>query len=539
MTRVEATILRALFCAPLCGVFACRNLLAYDKYQIVSDTGDAGITPVGECVRNSDCAPLSVPVQLTATSEPEADVEQRTATICEKTTKTCVPLLSTDCQRVSGDYRNDDAIILGTLFSTSGAQASVNLARERSAIMAADEINSAGGIPGGATARQLRPLVLVSCDEADLMSAGSHLVDELHVPAIIGPNTSQDTLDLSNKLTIAAGTLVISPTAVAASVADLLDDDLTWQMVPNDMQRVSLMAQAINALEVQLRATRRTPGVKLALIYRDDALGQGTRFALNTLELNGKSLTHADNLATHVRIRPYDPGTLEMLSRASTDEMVAFAPDIIVLVGTAEAVTQVMVPLEQAWTAPNRPEYVLIESSKTPELITAVSGKPALRRRIRGTGTLPDMRSTLVHEAFVVSYTARYPGATTDLFGVASAYDATYAVADAIAALRGQRITGRALAPLLRTLSNGGTEVELERSQTLTAFRLLSEGMPVTIIGANAPLQWDQRGAVVGGTVELWCIADLYDKPTYESSGLTLDLATGVTAGQYTQCAPL
>ena len=55
----------------------------------------------------------------------------------------------------------------------------------------------------------------------------------------------------------------------------------------------------------------------------------------------------------------------------------AFAPDIIALVGTAEAVTKVLTPLETAWTydagtGKSRPYYVLIDSSKVTELLNAV-----------------------------------------------------------------------------------------------------------------------------------------------------------------------
>jgi hypothetical protein len=42
----------------------------------------------------------------------------------------------------------------------------------------------------------------------------------------------------------------------------------------------------------------------------------------------------------------------------------------------------------------------------------------------------------------------------------------------------------------------------------------------------------------VGGTLEVWCIGVVGGKPGYQSSGLTLDLVTGRTAGEYTQCGP-
>ena len=533
----KALVSLAFRCLAVCLVPACDQLLGLDDYHVqatqpvsgsnaMAQVPDAAATTAPGCMKHQDC--MTFASQL---AEPSA----RDASVCVKSTGTCVKLLSDACQKVTGDYRDDQAIFLGTLFSTSGAQGSVNRAREQSVILAVDEINQLGGIPSAAPATEARRLVLVSCDEADLRGAGRHLVNDLRVPAIIGPNTSQDTLDLSNDLTIAAGTLVMSPTAVASSIADLIDADLTWQMVPSDVQRVPLMIHEINRLELELRVARKSASLKLAVIYRDDALGEGTRVALNALTWNGKALADPSNLEMQVRIRPYNPSGVEP---ALIDSMRQFAPDVVVLVGTAEAITQGMVPLERGWTAPNRPEYVLIESEKTPELLEAVAGDASLRRRIRGTGALPAARSAQINQAFIVSYTARHPDEASDLFGMGPAYDATYAIAFSIAALRGGMISGSTIARTLPLLASGGMDVELQSSKTLSAFRALAEGSPISVIGTTAPLRWDARGAVVDGTIELWCISEAGGKPGYDSSGVSSDLASDVIQGKYVQCAP-
>jgi ABC-type branched-subunit amino acid transport system substrate-binding protein len=509
----------------------CREVLQLEDYrtQLAEDAGtlvDAA-KPADGCERNRDCAAR------------QAEGSARGApTICHKATKRCVTLTSEDCQNITGDYTADEAIVIGSLFSTSGAQASINHAREQSAVLAVDEINAAGGVPAGATSAGSRPLVLVSCDEAQLLRAAGHLVNDLTVPAIIGPNTSQDTLDLSNKLTIGTGTLVISPTAVASSIADLLDEDLTWQMVPTDVQRAPLMRAEINTLEQQLRTARGVKSLKLAVIYRDDALGQGTRVGLNALEFNGAPLTDPINLGSNVHILPYQPS--QVGQTAMVDSTLKFAPDIIVLAGTAEAVTQVLVPIERGWTGPlsSRPEYVLIDSLKASELIDAVTGNPDLRHRVRGTGTRPASRSVAVNESFMVSYATRHPNEPTNLFGMGATYDATYAVAYGIAALRGRTITGRTISQNLPLLGRSGVEVELQGSKVLSAFRHLTETTPVTIIGTNAPLQWDSHGAILGGTIELWCISEAAGRSSYDSSGITFDLQLGRTEGTYVQCAP-
>jgi branched-chain amino acid transport system substrate-binding protein len=473
-------------------------------------------------------------------SDAEANGPQMVPRICVKPEGRCVPLLSDDCNLITGDYLHDNAIVIGSLFSTSGAQASTNLARQQSATLAVEEINAAGGIPAGSTSADGRPLVMISCDESmNLLRAARHLVEELKLPAIVGPNTSQDTLDVSNKLTISSHTVVLSPTAVASSIADLLDDGLTWQIIPTDVQRAPLMIQQINALESRLRQERNRQEVKLGVVYRDDALGQGTRVSLNALAFNGKPLADAVNLGNNVRIDPYDFRQPDQ--QAIVDAYLKFAPDIIVLAGTAEAITNVMIPLEHGWVGPNesRPQYVLIDSVKVPELLAAVAGNDDLRQRIRGTGVTPGPRSIAVNETFMVSYGTRYPGLPTTISGMGPTYDSTYSIAYAIASLRGSAITGPNVALGLRNLGRGGgTVVEVQSTKILAAFRKLSAGEAITAIGTFATLQWTDSGAVLGGTIEMWCIANPNGKPTFAQSGLTFDVAVGQSAGQYTQCTP-
>lgn len=438
---------------------------------------------------------------------------------------------------MTGDYADDDAITMASLFSTTGAQANTNLARQQSAILAIEEINAAGGIPMGPTSADSRPLVMISCDESvDLLRAGRHLLEELHVPAIVGPNTSQDTLDLSNKLSIAARSLVISPTAVASSIADLLDEGMTWQITPTDVQRAPLTIQQLNALEAGLQKQRNRQVIKLGVVYRDDALGQGTRVSLNMLQFNGKPLTDAINLGDNVRIDAYD--FRQPNQQAIVDAYLKFAPDIILLAGTAEVITNVMVPIEQGWTGPkeSRPEYLLIESAKVPELLAAVAGNDDLRLRIRGTGVTPGSRSVPVNETFMVSYAARYPGQAAAISGMGAAYDSTYALAYAMASLRGAPITGPNLAQGLRSLSRGGNVVEVQSTKVLAAFRQLAAGEGITALGTFAQLQWTDNGALLGGTLEMWCLASPGGKPAFDRSGLTFDVASGQSFGQYTQC---
>jgi ABC-type branched-subunit amino acid transport system substrate-binding protein len=505
----------------------CNEILGLaDKSIEKSDAGsseasDADPGKSANCSRNMDCVGM---------------VTDDGPAICLRPEMRCVELLSPDCTSVSGDYRDDKAIVIASLLSTTGAQAATNIERQQSAVLAVEQINAAGGIPHGSPPVH-RPLVLVSCDEvADLTRASEHLIRELRVPAIIGPNTSQDTLDLSNELSAAAGTLLISPTAVASSVADLLDDGLTWSMVPSDVQRAPLMIQQINALEMQLKKERNKQQIKLGVLFRDDALGAGTRSSLNALVLNGKAISDAQNLGSAVKLSPYRVGQSGQAELVA--EYVAFAPDIVVLAGTAEAITQLVVPIERAWGDGPRPHYVAIDSVKVPELLEAVERDGDFRLRVRGTGVVPTMASMAVSDAFRLDYLARYPGASAGnaISGMGSSYDATLAVAYAITAMREGPITGANIAQGLRQLS-GGPAIELRSTKILAAMQELAGGRAIGGIGTLGALVWDDAGSITAGSIEMWCIGVAGEKALFESSGLSYDVASMQTQGTYIQCA--
>lgn len=504
----------------------CNTLIGLDDLSVATNTPDAS-TPnsAAECSSNSDC-----------NKEPGTD--GNAAAICKKPEGRCVPLLSPDCRTLTGDYKDDGSILIGSMFSLTGAQAGTNLPRQNSAILAVEEINKAGGVPRGKTSADARPLLLVSCDESmDLIRTGKHLVEDLGVQAIVGPNTSQDVLDLSNKLTIEAGVLTMTPSGLASSIADLLDNNLTWQMAPNDVQRGPVMLQQINALETSLKRERGVDVVKLAVVFRDDALGVGTRVSLNSLVLNGKPLVDPINLGTNVRIDAYDYTQTDQ--HGLIEQYIQFLPDIVVLAGTAEIVPNVLSAIEQRWPdGKPRPMYLTIDPVKSAELLNAASSSEDLRKRIRGTGTTPSPRSKATYDAFRVSYELRYPGMAANGSGLGPSYDTVYAIAFALAATGEKPITGQSLSDGLAWLSGGSTDIEVQSTQVLAGFQRLVAGQRINAIGTFGPLAWGASGAVQGGTLEVWCIGVTGGKTGYQSSGLTLDLTTGRTAGDYVPCPP-
>jgi branched-chain amino acid transport system substrate-binding protein len=507
----------------------------------VAEGGAGGDAPtlVGECTTNQQCTDMASAsnAEMMGAGGNGGENAGVVPAVCIKPEGRCEPLLSEDCHGITGDYLNNRAIILGSLFSTMGSQAATNIPRQQAAALAIEQINAVGGVPGGESSADARPLVMVSCDEStNLVRAAEHLVKQLQVPAIVGPNTSQDTLDVSAKVTVPGGTVVITPTAVASSITSLSDKDLTWLMVPSDVQRAPLMISQLNTLETQLKEERSVSAIKLGIVFRNDALGVGTRTSLNELVLNGKSLP--DNLGNHVEIDGYSATDVDL--QPLVTKYLAFAPDIVVLAGTAEAVTKVMVPLEAQWVGAQRPNYVVIDSTKVPELLTAVTNNDDLRARVRGTGITPGPSGkdtpTEAYNGFKIDYDVRYAGGTSTISGMGPAHDAAYAIGLALAATKDQPVSGASVAAGLRKLAGGPTKLTTLGTNLLAAFQKLSANAGITAIGSFGVLDWDSNGAVKGGTLEMWCIGGTTAKPAYQSSGLLFDIMSGKQSGTYKQC---
>jgi len=481
---------------------------------------DTKLQDVGSgCISNHDCDGVAV------------------ASVCVQPEGKCVAVSSDDCATITGDYTKDGVILIGSLFQTSNAEGPANLQRQDSAALAIDEINGVGGIPGAGSTPP-RPLVLVSCDDtADPLRAARHLIADLHVPAIIGPDVDQDALDVTNALSAAAGTALITPTGVASAIAELDDGGLTFQMVPTDAQRSGLMNGQIVQIESLLKSARTKSIIKLGVLFRDDAFGSSIRTSLSSIMLNGKPLSDPINLGQNVRIDPYPPA--EPNRADLVNAYVGFLPDIIILAGAAEMVAALIVPIEGQWPAgAPRPYYVATDAIKVPELLAAVGGNDDLRHRIRGTGVLPDPGSASASEAFKVDYSGRHPGLPTTVSGMGSTYDAAYTIAFALAATTGTAVSGHSIVTGLASLSGGGTSFPVGPATILNAFQQLTAGNHITAIGTLAPLQWDSRGAIASGLVELWCINAQGPAAIYASSGLVYNIKSQSYSGTYTQCAP-
>jgi branched-chain amino acid transport system substrate-binding protein len=517
------------------------------------DASNEGEAAAPECTTNAQCT-----AKFTAEGPPEAgapdggDAAPFSGTleggvvpgVCLKPQGTCARLLSVDCQVIDGNYDNDNAILVGTLFNASGTLAPANIPRLESALMAAHEINSnlaGGGIPPVVDGGARRPLVVVECDPtANAIRAASHLANDLHVPAVVGPNVAEDCVNITQQVSASAGMLLMTPTVPIDAVTYLQDNGLTWRDVPSDHQRAPLYADQLSQIAAALAPSRGSV-LRLGVLQRSDDLGTSAVGAIGTAPFNGVTVGTAGSNVDYATYALSDASAQAAI--ATRYATMSGGPPDIVFVIAQEAVNNIVIPLEQQLTqldaGAKRPYYLATDTAKTSGWTTSATkpGVPAdFLTRVRGVGVTPDSASTNVFTSFSSDFASTY-GTNPGTSGMGPAYDGMYSIAYAMAAAHTNELTGLRVAQGLNQLYFG-TSIPVGDSsgQALSAFQQLTTTGDIALQGTFTLMHWDSHGDILGGTLEVWCIGTASGTLGFDHSGRTMDVASSVISGSYVQC---
>jgi ABC-type branched-subunit amino acid transport system substrate-binding protein len=405
--------------------------------------------------------------------------------------------------------------------------------RQHGASMAVDVINQAGGVPDG-TGRK-RTLTLSTATGPSAASALRELEGRAELSAVIGPDSSDDMLELLTAAAASAQLFTIGPNNTVDSIVEAQD---SWSLVPTDHQRMPLLMRALAELEAELSQARGARPLRWSVGYRDDAFGRGWRAAIERASWRGVELLHADNQA-FVSIEPYDPKA--QAQQELVERLVAFAPDVTITIGRSELVTQIMAPLESAWQAEQRPEYLLTDAAKDAELLELIAERTELMSRVHGVGATAIAAAEPSHQQFLSEYGQRFSNAAAEPVGVeaATAYDAVFVIALALAASTPgtEAGSGPMLAQSLRRLTGGELHVGTHEPQLAAAFSALSRGQAISARGTLGAFEWDSGGGIASGAAEVWCVVDAVS-PRYASAGLTFDIAARSFGSRPSECAP-
>ncbi len=529
MASPGSRVLRALALVALATVCACSVIVSGAEEQCHTDADCAarGFPATTTCSPDSVC--VAPGGSCTTNAECIAQAGNQPA-ICRKSDHTCAPLLSEDCPKVYGDPSDDNAIVLGSIFTLKGVNTSSGVARTNSVELAASEFQqTVVGVPGGAGDKP-RPLVFVECDDSSdntvATRAANHLVD-VGVPAVIGPGGSGIVTAVAQDATIPAGMFLISPSATSTSLSAF--NDLVWRTAPSDVVQAIALRDQVSALETKFKADNAVKAVKLDVVYQNNAYGTGLLDAVSKgLTINGLPLTDPGNAGF---FNPYSYDATALDPSAAAGNVLTDTPSIIVLFGTSEIITKLLTPVEQNWPAQTpRPLYLIADAGRKQELLDAVNGNDALRARVRG--TVPGTSNPLF-SAFSLRYQGQF-GSTAAVFGMAGAYDSVYLLAYAITSLGTAPVTGAAIAGAMSKMV-GGAKTDVGPAGIKDALQVLQSGNAIDINGASGPLDFDLSAHEAVSDIDVWCISkDGTGSPVFASSGRFYDSSGQVMSGSFT-----
>lgn len=490
-------------------------------------------TPAKECVTNQDCI-----------------AKLGDFTVCRQQDSKCAKLLSPDCTQVVGDWKNDSAVILGSILPIVGVDKAGGIPLYNSIAVAVDDFKSgSNGLPPKAGSSTRRPIVVVGCSEesddpndveAPIRSA-KHLVDTVKVPAIIGASFSGNTLAVA-EVTTPAGVLLMSPTATSVAITNLQDNGLVWRTAPSDVIQVQALVKLMPQIEASTRARFAMTSMqklKVLILHKGDAYGKGLGAALQAqLAFNGTAAL--DNL-NDGNLKVFDYGDSSSgavdYNKTRQDVLTAFPPNspphVVFLLGTNEVAPEFLAKLETQWVG-TKPTYLFPDGGLIPELWDAIGTNSELRARIFG--TVPGTNNA-TYQLFRSRYMSFIKdGTTPDVGGTAASFDALYMLALAVAANPDKPVTGANIVEGLKRLVPPGTQHSPGSTNINAAFAILASGKNLDYVGASGPLDFDLATGEATSDIQIWCVPTEDKTPTGKAaagtnSGIYFDAVGGTIAG--------
>ncbi len=354
---------------------------------------------------------------------------------------------------------------IGVLLVNSETRTDTALDRLRAFKLAIKHVNEAGGVFG-------QPVEVVEGDTLNPQEEARRLIEEEGVHAIVGPNSSANSL-LVVEIAAPAGVLVISPSASSPLLTTNEDGDLFFRTVLSDVAQGPALAGL----------TRERGFENVGVIYRDDAWGQGLVKAFQEAWTGGIVTVNAP---TELRESYLD--LIEESAREGAQALVllTFRPEAEVI-------------LREALESGLYDQFLFGDALRVVELAEAVGGGRLAGMYGTVSGPSHENPSTVIwDEAFRDEY-----GRVTEATYVKESYDA--AIAIALAAEAAGKAEGTAIRDALRGIGAApGEQVRPGVEGIARALGIVQEGGEVDYEGASVSMDWDEHGDLRRGHLGIW-----------------------------------
>ncbi len=400
-----------------------------------------------------------------------------------------------------------EPVRIGILNPTTGQLGSLGPSWEDASRLAAEQINSAGGLFDG------RKVELAFYDTATLPNraaeAARQALDEGAV-ALVGPASSGEAEATTD---VVAGFKVPQVSCCATAPSLSAADDWFFRTTPNDLLQAKAVAYV--AAEGFTGTIVRAPCVEAAVVYRDDAYG--TDLAQVFIEeFEGRAIAGTSPAATGRIVAnvsyPSDTPDGAAVTTAFMDQLeqnhvdavenvcvllVSFAPDGATVVNALEPV---LAPYASGAATPFSYGYLATDGLFDNAFATGAGGYS-----VKVVGTAPTHAENMAYETFASSFRARFgtePGNLTS-----NMYDAVILLGLAITKTRST--AGADIRDALFDVSRDGRRFVIDSGPDAKgAFfgemaEALLSGEDIDYVGPSGELDFDASGDVIGD-FSLW-----------------------------------
>lgn len=516
------------------------------------DAGMGGAPPPPECSTTADCYELH---KTEFKTNPYACVGDQ-----------CVPLITDECPIVLpisevGTWQSllsKDPIMLGGfgyinrpgLYSTA----------TRNYDLALDEMNTTtNGVWAGSGTRH--KMVMVVCDShvpapKTVDIPAQHLINDLKIKGIVSELDAGDQLTVFETYGQDNDVFFVMPPYPDHRLLELADDGLVWNMLSGGDELSVTFQPLIEMTEAHLRTLGSIPtgtnNMKVALIVGQDQvfLQDMANYITDNVTFNGAKAGE-NGMATFQTFGITSYYTDSMADYSTTvQDLVAFAPQVIIGATTDEAVRSIIPLIESDWDTAtsglDRPFYILSPLDyningmstliSTSDTKTNNTGVP-LFQRVIGINWPAAVDQTIYNayqDRFVTKY--HYAAPFYDNY-----YDAAWFLLYGVAG-SAQPVGGIAIRDGLIRATRGTTQYPVGPDDALDAVNTLKNGgAKIQVVGAGGPPNWDTQGTRDDpGTV--WCVNQVGtyfpDQYRYNTSTKELDGTTWFTTCNFHFPAP-
>jgi branched-chain amino acid transport system substrate-binding protein len=246
--------------------------------------------------------------------------------------------------------------------------------------------------------------------------------------------------------------------------------------------------------------------------------------------MNGKPALDPANASTFLYAdygNAANPTVDPLVYSQTVDKVLALQPNIVIPIGTNEAIANILGPTEQQWpSGVKRPLWVLPHTGLTsalPQQIKTTDPAGTLQKRVLGV-TYGSITNTFTQ--FAGEFAATQSGGVSPYsLDASNAYDAFFTLLFATVANGSAPLTGTNLSTSIGKLLPPGTPVNIGSAELNNALTLLSQGQNININGASGPLDFDLSTGDVKEDNQVWCVPATGSGPGFPTfSGYGFDL---------------